>query len=35
MSTVQDTILSRRSVKAYKPDAVPKELIDRVIEAGL
>lgn len=33
--TVYDTILSRRSVKAYKPDAVPKELIDRVIEAGL
>lgn len=35
MSAVQDTILSRRSVKAYKPDAVPKEMIDRVIEAGL
>ncbi|MBQ4598519.1 MAG: nitroreductase [Clostridia bacterium] len=35
MSTVQENILSRRSVKAYKPDAVPKELIDRVIEAGL
>ena len=33
--TVFENILSRRSVKAYKPDAVPKELIDRVIEAGL
>ena len=33
--TVFESILSRRSVKAYKPDAVPKELIDRVIEAGL
>ncbi len=35
MSTVQETILSRRSVKAYKPDAVPKALLDHVIEAGL
>lgn len=33
--TVFENMLTRRSVKAYKPDAVPKELIDRVIEAGL
>lgn len=32
--TVQD-ILSRRSVKKFKPDNVPQELIDKVIEAGL
>jgi nitroreductase len=28
-------MLSRRSIKAYKSDAVPKELIDEIIEAGL
>ncbi len=33
--TTFENMLSRRSVKAYKPDMVPKELIDRVIEAGL
>ena len=33
--TTFENILTRRSVKAYKPDAVPKALIDRVIEAGL
>ncbi|MBQ9133445.1 MAG: nitroreductase [Clostridia bacterium] len=33
--TVFENMLTRRSVKAYKSDAVPKELIDRVIEAGL
>lgn len=32
--TVQD-ILSRRSVKKFKSDSVPQELIDKVIEAGL
>lgn len=30
-----DNLLTRRSVKKYKPDAVPKEYIDRIIEAGL
>ncbi|MBQ5389853.1 MAG: nitroreductase [Clostridia bacterium] len=33
--TTFENMLTRRSVKAYKSDAVPQELIDRVIEAGL
>lgn len=28
-------MLTRRSVKKYKPNAVPKELLDKIIEAGL
>ena len=28
-------IMTRVSVKKYKPDAVPKELLDKIIEAGL
>ena len=28
-------MLTRKSVKKYKPDAVPKELIEQIIEAGL
>ena len=35
MNAVFENIFSRRSIKAYKADAVPKALIDRVIEAGL
>ena len=35
MSEVLDKIISRRSVRKYKPDMVPRELIDKVIEAGL
>ncbi|MDO4484153.1 MAG: nitroreductase [Clostridia bacterium] len=34
MNEVLDAIKTRRSVKAYKPDMVPQELIDQVIEAG-
>lgn len=30
-----EKILSRRSIKSYKPDMPPMELIDRVINAGL
>lgn len=30
-----ETIMSRRSVKCYKPDMPSEELIDKVIEAGL
>ena len=30
-----ECILTRKSVKKYKSDAVPQELIDKVIEAGL
>lgn len=31
---VLETIKKRRSVRAYKPDAVPQELLDAVLEAG-
>ena len=34
METMQ-AMLTRRSVKKYKPDPVPKELLDQIIEAGL
>ena len=30
-----ENLLTRRSVKKYKPDAVPAEYIDKIIEAGL
>ena len=32
---VIETILSRRSIRAYKDQAVPKELIDQVVECGV
>ena len=35
MNTILTAIRERRSCKNYKPDAVPAELIDQVIEAGL
>lgn len=35
MSEVLEKIKTRRSIRKYKPDAVPKELIDRITEAGL
>lgn len=35
MNELLDKIKARRSVRKYKPQAVPKELIDKVIEAGL
>ncbi|MBQ8108307.1 MAG: nitroreductase [Ruminococcus sp.] len=34
MSELLDKIKSRRSVRAYKPDMVPRELIEKVVEAG-
>lgn len=34
MSATIDKMISRRSVRAYKPDAVPQELIDQIIKAG-
>ena len=34
MARVLETIKTRRSIRAYKPDMVEKELIDKVIEAG-
>ena len=30
-----EAILTRRSVKRYRPDPVPDGLIDRIVEAGL
>lgn len=32
---ILNTIISRRSVKSYKPDKVDKDLIERVITAGI
>ena len=31
---VLENIRNRRSVRAYKPDAVPQNLLDAVLEAG-
>ena len=35
MKDILDVIVSRRSVKKFKSDAVEKELIDKVIKAGM
>lgn len=34
-NAVLEAIKSRRSIRKFKPDAVSKELIDQIIEAGL
>ncbi len=34
MSEVLDCIKTRRSIRKFKPDMVPRELIDKVLEAG-
>ena len=34
MNTVIENMLTRRSVRKYRPDPVPQELMDQVIEAG-
>lgn len=34
MSDVLEKIKSRRSVRKYKPDMVPQEVLDRILEAG-
>ena len=34
MGETLDIIKTRRSIRKYKPDMVPKELIDKVLEAG-
>lgn len=34
MSDVLQTIMTRRSIRKYKSDSVPKELIDNVVKAG-
>ena len=35
MSDVLEKIKTRRSVKKYKPDMIPQDIIDKVTEAGL
>lgn len=32
---ILDCIESRRSVRRYKPDAIPRETLDKIVEAGL
>lgn len=34
MNEVMKNLLTRRSIKKYKPDMVPKEVLDQIIEAG-
>lgn len=35
MNAVLESMLTRRSVRKYKPDAVPQELLDQIIQTGL
>ena len=35
MNEVINAMLRRRSCRSFKPDAVPQELIEQVVEAGL
>lgn len=35
MNEVMNAMKERRSIRKYKPDMVPKELIEQVLEAGL
>lgn len=35
MNPTLETILTRRSVRSFKPDMLPRETIDAIIEAGL
>lgn len=34
MNNVIDNLISRRSIKKYKSDMLPKEVIDKILEAG-
>lgn len=34
MSELLDVIKTRRSIRKYKPDMVPKEIIEKIVEAG-
>lgn len=34
MSDVLEIMKSRRSIRKYKPDMVPKEIIEKIVEAG-
>ena len=35
MSNVLEKMKTRRSIRKYKPDMVPQELLDQIIEAGI
>lgn len=35
MNEVMQTIKARRATRGFKPDPVPKELLDQIVEAGL
>lgn len=35
MQDILDVLKTRRSIRKYKPDAVPDEMLDKIIEAGL
>jgi len=35
MSEALENMITRRSIRKYKSDSVPKEIIDKIIEAGL
>ena len=34
MSETMEVLLNRRSVRSYKPDMVPKEIIETIVKAG-
>ena len=34
MSTVEETVRQRRSIRRYRPDAIPRELVLRMLEAA-
>ena len=35
MDKILENIKTRRSVRRYRPDAVPQEFLDKIAEAGL
>ena len=35
MNEVIKAMIERRSIRKFKPDAVPEDLLDQIIEAGL
>lgn len=35
MSDVLEKLKSRRSIRKYKPDAIPQDILDQIIKAGL
>lgn len=34
MSDIHEVIVSRKSIRRYKPDPIPEEMIDKILEAG-